>query len=343
LESFEGSTSLPPPSRVLQWIEPVTSASHWIGLRGHGGYSGAQFWRKIEGGKAWCLRCWPLEHPEPQRLSTIHRWLELCRDLVYIPTPWVSGQGTSWLETAEGRWELTPWLPGRADFQSHPSHTRLRAAAQGLAEVHQKLSQETQAVSQRPYPAVRQRLQRFQDLSRGEREQLQRCIFDGTNGGFSGLARRCLEQLDRHAVWLQTELQQVSELDLPLQPCLKDIWHDHLLFEGDSLTGIVDFGAMKVDVVATDLGRMLGSLVADRNDLWEIAQEAYHETNNLPRLQWRLARLLDRSGCLLGAINWLRWIAIDRRQFEDMSRVEQRLTQLVGRMEAWSPPQSLTI
>lgn len=343
MENFEGSKSFSPPSRVLQWIEPVTSAANWLPLRGHGGYSGAQFWRKTHGSEAWCLRCWPLEHPDPQRLLTIHGWLHLCRDLPYIPTPWMNRQGASWIETPEGRWELTPWLPGCADFKTQPSHARLRMAVQALAEVHLKWSGQRQFPSQGPCPAVSQRLHRFSDLSQGELERLRSCVLKRTGKSLSHLARRCLEQFDRHATGLRADLEHISATVLPLQPCLRDIWHDHLLFEGENLTGIVDFGAAKVDVVAGDLGRMLGSLIADSNDLWDIAQEAYDGVHVMTPQQWRLARLLDRSGCLLGAMNWLRWIWLDRRQFEDMSRVEQRLTQLVGRMEGWSPPQSLTI
>ena len=32
-----------------------------------------------------------------------------------------------------------------------------------------------------------------------------------------------------------------------LQPCLRDARPEHFLFEGDRLTGLVDFGAMGVD------------------------------------------------------------------------------------------------
>ncbi|MEC7355891.1 MAG: hypothetical protein VYE53_12205, partial [Planctomycetota bacterium] len=57
---------------------------------------------------------------------------------------------------------------------------------------------------------------------------------------------------------------------------------------------------------------------------------------------WSLARLLDLSGCLLGAVNWLRWLWLENRHFENGSRVRARLTQLLVRMENWPPPDSLT-
>ncbi len=52
-------------------------------------------------------------------------------------------------------------------------------------------------------------------------------------------------------------------LKVPIQPCIGDIWHDHILFLGDGVSGLVDFGGMRADTVAGDIARLLGSLVAD--------------------------------------------------------------------------------
>ena len=44
----------------------------------------------------------------------------------------------------------------------------------------------------------------------------------------------------------------------PLQPCLRDARPEHFLFEGDRVSGLVNFGAMGVDCVAGDLARLIG-------------------------------------------------------------------------------------
>src|SRR5206468_3640782 len=67
----------------------------------------------------------------------------------------------------------------------------------------------------------------------------------------------------------------------PLQPCLCDPWHDHVLFDGDRLTGIVDYGAAKVDHVSVDLARLLGSLVGDDADAWQRGLGAYRSVRPL--------------------------------------------------------------
>ena len=43
---------------------------------------------------------------------------------------------------------------------------------------------------------------------------------------------------------------------VPVQPCGAP--HDHVLFDGDRVTGIIDFAAAKVDHVAADLARLFG-------------------------------------------------------------------------------------
>ena len=45
---------------------------------------------------------------------------------------------------------------------------------------------------------------------------------------------------------------------VPFNLCIGDVWHDHILFEGDAVTGMIDFAAAKVDHVAADLARLLG-------------------------------------------------------------------------------------
>src|SRR5437764_90500 len=50
------------------------------------------------------------------------------------------------------------------------------------------------------------------------------------------LAPRLPEQLEPH-----------RRLRVPLTACLCDIWHDHVLFAGDIVTGLIDFGSLKRD------------------------------------------------------------------------------------------------
>ena len=101
---------------------------------------------------------------------------------------------------------------------------------------------------------------------------------------------------------------------LSLQPCLCDVWHDHLLFSGDTLTGLVDYGSVKIDHVAVDLARMLGSLVEDNTAKWDLGLLGYRGIRPFSASEEGLARALDRAGIVLGAANWLKWLCLERRQ-----------------------------
>jgi Ser/Thr protein kinase RdoA (MazF antagonist) len=117
-----------------------------------------------------------------------------------------------------------------------------------------------------------------------------------------------------------------------LQPCLRDVWHDHLLFEGERLAGLIDYAAAGVDTVATDLARLLGSLVEDDEGGWQAGLKAYREVAPLGREEERLARLLDRTGVAVGVFHWVRRLS-GRAPVEDMAAALGRLEALVRRLE----------
>jgi Ser/Thr protein kinase RdoA (MazF antagonist) len=123
----------------------------------------------------------------------------------------------------------------------------------------------------------------------------------------------------------------------PVQPCLCDPWHDNLLFSGDRLTGLVDYGTVKADHVTVDLARMLGSLVGDDPEGWQRGLRAYRRVRGLNDNEAQLARALDRTGTILGVVNWLRLLYYEGRPYEDRSAVARRLESLLTRIETFAP------
>jgi len=153
---------------------------------------------------------------------------------------------------------------------------------------------------------------------------------------FRSLAGRALEQIRHRLPDVPKELRPWMDSPLPLQPCLCDVWHDNLLFSGDTLTGLVDYGSVKIDHVAVDLARLLGSLIGDDAAKWDLGLRAYREIRPLTASEEGLARALDRTGVVLGAANWLKWLCLDQKPFEDLQAVRQRFATLVERMENWT-------
>jgi Ser/Thr protein kinase RdoA (MazF antagonist) len=231
-------------------------------------------------------------------------------------------------------WDVTSWMKGRADFESSPSQERLRNACAALAQLHAAWA--TRATAQGPCPAVQRRLARLREweglLESGWQPAFAACD-DPTLRYWSERAYSCLPR------FLESSRQRLhawANVAVPIQPCLCDVWHDHVLFEGDRVTGIVDYGSVKPDHVAVDLARLLGSLIGDDAERRPAGLEAYRAAGGMlsPRAD-ELIGVLDCTGTVLGAANWLRWLFLERRAYEDLSQVARRLHALVARMETW--------
>ncbi len=290
-------------------------------LGNRGGFSGARLWRLATPAGPLCLRA-SAPHETARHVAWRHRLQALGRAAghTFVPAVLATSAGATFVEEAGRRWELMEWLPGRADYRAQPSPARLEAAARALALIHEAWQGEGQGWG--ACPAVLRRL----EVARSWREP-------ALSAG--GPVRPLLERL-RDAVrrWLPRVpglLGPWRERGCVLQPCLRDVWHDHLLFEGQRLTGLVDYAAVDRDGVAADLARMLGSLVEDDEAGWRVALAAYRGVRDLPAEEEERARLLDRTGAVLALANWLRWLAEGQRPLEQMGRVEE----LLRRVEGW--------
>jgi aminoglycoside phosphotransferase (APT) family kinase protein len=134
--------------------------------------------------------------------------------------------------------------------------------------------------------------------------------------------------LPRWVARAERELAPWTNRPVPVQPCLCDIHHDHVLFTGDVVTGVIDSAAMKVDHPAVDLARLLGDLVPDDRARTAAGLAAYRDAGGATIVTADLVELLDRTGTVCAIANWL--IRLRKPAPPD---VAQRLERLVGRLE----------
>jgi Ser/Thr protein kinase RdoA (MazF antagonist) len=309
----------------------------WVALipaGNHGGFSGARLWRVASPARLLCLRAWPEPGPPPQRLRAIHALMDEARrvGLEFVPAVFRTTSGATWVEHAGRLWELTAWLPGEADFRDRPTPQRLEAACTALARLH--LAWSRAATPNGPCPAVRRRLDSAREwmalVSSGWRP-----AFHNKDDLIDAWGRRAWRVLDAHLPRLPERLAAWADVPLPAHPCLCDVWHAHVLFEGEAVTGLIDYGSVKVDHAAADLARLLGSLVPDDRERTAAGLAAYARLRPLSLQEQMLVRVLDETGTLLGAANWLRWLYREGRRFEDRAAVARRLAELVVRSERW--------
>jgi Ser/Thr protein kinase RdoA (MazF antagonist) len=312
-----------------QRVEPLGSA---------GGMSGAQFWRIESQRGALMLRRWPTEHPSPERLRFIHAVLFHAADrgVGFLPVPIRTISGKSFVNDADHLWEIAPWMPGIANYEHAPSNEKLASAMRAIAQLHRAVHDfplSIAASAAAEVPAISRRLARLKKLSSGEVAELLQSIRDAAWPEMALVGRRFVAILPRLMPRAYHELESLAHIRLPLQPCLRDIWHDHVLFTGEVVTGIVDFGGMDIDTPATDVARLLGSLVGDDAAGWQTGVAAYKEVRPLTEDEERAAKILDVSGTILAGCNWLRWIYTEGRNFENRAHVLERFYRIVARCE----------
>ncbi|MBX9787991.1 MAG: phosphotransferase [Pirellulales bacterium] len=147
-------------------------------------------------------------------------------------------------------------------------------------------------------------------------------------------ANEILSHFARRAPELERRLTAAAKIRVPLQPALRDIHGEHVLFVGDQVTGIIDYGAMRFETVAGDIARLLGSLAPNDQSSWQAGFAAYETVRPLSTTERELVGVFDSSGVLLGAMNWLNWLFVEQRKFANLARVQMRITELLTRLRA---------
>jgi Ser/Thr protein kinase RdoA (MazF antagonist) len=303
-----------------------------------GGFSGACLWKITTQPGLLCVRKWPKSHPSENALRHIHGLLQHAtqQGMTELPAPLLDGGGNSIVRHRARLYELTPWMPGQANYHASPSDQRLSAAMTTLARFHTAVAtypRDGGQVGASCSPGLIQRHDKLQRLLHGELDRLATTVAGYHDPEITQRGRRLLEFFRRSGGKVLQLLDHTAPLKVALQPCIRDIWHDHVLFTGNEVTGLIDFGAMRHDNVACDLARLIGSLVGDREAEWFAALQAYAAQRPLTTDENLLIRAFDQSGVLMSGLSWLQWICVEGRQFDDQQQVLRRLDDNLRRIE----------
>lgn len=309
-----------------------------------GGLSGARLWRLRTPAGEYGLRRWPEGQLDGGRLTFLHFLLRHAakHGAPPVPVPVRTVDGGTFVTFDGTYWQLEPWLPGSPDVEGASSLHRLTGAAEALAGFHRAVVDYPAPEERRgPSSAMRQRLQLWTEARDGGIEAIRRGL---TGGGVrdDALAVRTAEaaawylhDFETRQTRLGPAVAAAAERSLALQPVLRDVTREHVLFVGDEVSGLVDFGSTAVDHPAVDLARWLGSYVGDDEVLRSTALDAYRRVaptiDDDPEFA-SLVDLFDRSGIWLAAYRWLRWIYVDGRRFENSELAAARIAVLLRRL-----------
>lgn len=281
-----------------------------------GGFSGAAVWRgDLAGRPAFALKAWPPGYPA-DRLTAIHHLMTDARaraGLAFVPAVVPALSGTTVVEHAGRAWDVTAWMPGAADFRDAPSEAKLTAACAALASLHRAWAPPAPLLA--PCPGVHRRLAVLADFTGRPFDQ-----------PASPLVRRALDVLPARVAAAAAALRPWADRPLPIQPCLCDVWHDHVLFTGDAVTGLIDYGEVKPDHPAVDLARLLGDLAGDAETAFRRGLGAYRAAGL--DIDADFVRLLDRTGVVCAAVHWVKELTSGTAP----PGAEERLTRLLDRL-----------
>lgn len=304
-------------------IEPVGGA----------GLSGAEIFRTSSPLGRFALRCWPSEHPTDERLRSIHRLLTQAheRGCNFVPIPITSLSGETFIEFADRRWQLEPWMPGEPETVGAPRRKRITAALDALARLHRALDADTQHKhSAGPSPGLAERVRVLEGCLNGDLHRVRSTLAEALRSGWHDRAERYFKLFERGAPATYKLLCRSAKFEYRLQPVVRDVHREHILFTGDTVTGIIDFGAMSIDNPAVDLARLLGSYEID--DAEERSALLVDYSPYLLSDELQAIEAFDRSGALLSPFRWLWWLFVEGRTFRDEAVVAHRFDVLLQRL-----------
>jgi Ser/Thr protein kinase RdoA (MazF antagonist) len=321
---------------LARWLE--TSAD--VGLKitpVRGGLSGAGVWRIELAERSLCLRRWPPQGPSERELTAIHSLISHVarQGLDLVPVPLSHREGRTIQVDHGALWELAPWLPGEPNYRLSPTPEKRRSAMLTLARFHHvaeshSLPAGTTAKGRSPGLLERQRI--LHDFQQDLADRLRREISLTFASPERDVALQVLNDMRRLLPQAVGALQAVVDVPLSIQWCLRDIHQGNLLFTGDSVTGLVDFGAATVDSVAGDVARLTASLSGCDREVWQECLAYYANSRALTPAEMSAIEVFDRAGTIAAAANWLRWIYLDRQFSPQSEAAQQRLAELALRL-----------
>lgn len=293
-----------------------------------GGLSGAATWAVDHQGRRFVLKKFAAS-ARYERAAWVHAFMRHVRaeGVPEVPALETAADGaTLQADEAGTLWELMEWKPGHATAQ--PTPRQVAAAALILARVHRAAATWPACPSRVDHsPGVVHRVTRARDLHA-------RPWPTRIDASFRGPFR---DRFDRGiAIWAECGGRQAvarvaawESRPVAVQPVLRDVWSDHMLFRGDQVTGIIDWHAAGVDTPATDLARLAGSWPGESATLRTFL-DSYSAVRPFATEEAALVPFLRDTGILFGFDNWFRWIVEEHRQFADTNHVGKRIDALLA-------------
>lgn len=315
--------------RILTAYPRHLADARWVALGNAGGFSGSRIWRGTTlDGREFALKQYSPATTE-LHLERIHHWLKAAREqgLLFIPAVEPGRDGGTIAVMNVRCWDISMWMPGKASFHGDPTDAKLFAAMEAIARLHATWAKLMPA-TQQPCPAIVRRWQAVQDAQ--TLLQNRQPVIAASTAELGRGIERAWSLLPRLLPRVQASLAPWRLRPVRVLPCLGDVWHDHVLFDGTRVSGIIDYAAAKIDAPEADLARMLGSLIPGERERMRRALNVYGAIR--PLTDHELVQVLDVTGTFGAVVNWL--MRFRTLPPEDVARVAKRFVRFVERLDS---------
>lgn len=321
-----------------------------------GGLSGSAVFVCEVAGRKFAMKRWP-SGTAPRRIDEVHDVMTQARQSLAIVPELVQSSLASTRVGYEGfQYELVTWLDGEAIAES-PDESQLaisltsddaigtagpsrrilaavEAGGEAIARFHDSVRRLSGPMT--PAPSVLRRLGRIEQLRVELPQALKRA------DALSPVLRGAAKWLDREAACrLDTAhrvLGQWVGRMVPTQMVLRDVHRQHILFRDFAVTGLVDFDAVGIDTVATDLARWVSDFAekpADLAVLMDSAVTGYQRFAPISACESELASAISEASAIILLANWVVWSTLDQQNFSGcIDLVDRRVVELLRRMSA---------
>ena len=263
------AVDMPVVEIAAAWGEPFRSLT-WSPITG--GFSGDPV---FNGSNQFVLKVWPASFSQSE-IDDIHRSqieASLACDVIpqiIEPTRLIGNR----------IWELQTWRPGEALNDAATKHD-IVTACESIAQLHNVWQRHEK--SSPTIPAITRRINRMHEYQRDMTAPSKYPPFQ--------------YWIPRALIALKNQQQSAM-----IQPWHGELHRQHILFNQDNVSGIIDFTALKFDHPAADVSRFLGEYPAFIDD----GVAAYHAAGGSATVTPHLVRLLAVTGDLAAAGTWLR-------------------------------------
>jgi aminoglycoside phosphotransferase (APT) family kinase protein len=305
------------------------------------GLSNSSVWQVSTNAAQYCLKAWPKSAHLLERLTAIHQWLAaLGPQLDFVPRLILHRDQGTLLCCNDHLWECASWQPGTPVEPGKLTWEQSLTAVSAVAQMHRVSASYHQQQASSPSVETRMQLishyqhrQEFQqpNLSRASEPisgivvpslsntQFRDSPLSNSRGSSTVFSENELAKLTLHYFQCMSDqvTQQLKQLRAPIQLCwvARDLHYEHLLFDHERLTGVIDYGAARIDEPLIDLVRLLGSLWPHDAELRHRLVDHYRSLMDFEVSTVRF-QYLDHASTLLSAMQWLQWLLIDRREFQ---------------------------